>query len=319
MTGKKSGNEIVVIGELNVDLIANGLPSEPTLGQEIIAEDFNIVLGSASAIFASGAANLGRGVTFISRVGDDDFGKFCLESLNQKNVSTDFVEINKDSKTGVTMVLSMRQDRAMVTFPGAIAELSYKDISLETLEDHRHLHLTSYFLQTNLQPDFSRLMSEAKKRGLSVSFDPNSDPTQIWEEKIYETIKQADILFLNETEAKQLTQQEDVESALRRLGEYCPTAVIKLGKNGAIGIADGKIEKAAGFSVETVDTTGAGDTFAAGFVHAFLDEKDLGECLKIGNVCGALSTRKAGGAAAQPDAEELKTFLAEKEISVKSA
>ncbi len=265
----KSGNEIAVIGELNVDLIAYGLLSEPLAGHEILAQNFEMTLGSASAVFASGAARLGRGVTFLSRVGLDDFGRFCLEKLSENRVSTEFVEVSEKSKTGVTIVLSTLQDRAMVTYLGAIAELSFDDISLGALDNHRHLHLTSYFLQKNLQADFPRLMSEAKQRGLTVSFDPNSDPTQSWDRRIFETIERADILFLNETEAKQLTAKNDVESAIRELGNSCPTVVIKLGKNGAIGIRNGEVVLVEGFTVEAIDTTGAGDTFAAGFVTRF--------------------------------------------------
>lgn len=309
MSGSGSNNEILCIGELNVDLIANGLLSEPSPGYEILAKDFEITLGSASAIFASGTARLGRGVTFLSRVGEDDFGRFCIKKLSENGVSTEFVKIDETSKTGVTIVLSTPQDRAMVTFLGAIAELSLMDIPLDILDNHRHLHLTSYFLQTNLQPDFSNLMVEAKRRGLTISFDPNSDPTQSWEKGIFKVIENADVLFLNELEAKQLTGKKEIGAAVRHLGNYCPTAVVKLGKSGAIGINNGEIVEIKGFSVEAVDTTGAGDSFAAGFIHAFLDKKDLRECLKTGNACGALSTRQAGGTNAQPNIEELKNFL----------
>ena len=306
----KSGNEIAVIGELNVDLIAHGLESEPLPGREILARNFEMTLGGASANFACGAARLGRGVTFMSRVGRDDFGRFCLEKLSENGVSTKFVEVSEKSKTGITIVLSTAQDRAFVTYLGAIAELSLAEIALDALDHHRHLHLTSYFLQKNLQADFPRLMKEAKRRGLSVSFDPNSDPSQSWDRQIYEVIKCADILFLNQTEAAQLTGTNAVEAAIRELGNYCPTVVTKLGKNGAMGIRNDEIVSSKGFTVEAIDTTGAGDTFAAGFVHAFLDKKDLRQCLEIGNACGALSTRRAGGTNAQPNRKELNDFLA---------
>lgn len=309
MSSEKIGNKIAVVGELNVDLIAAGLPSEPKLGLEILAEEFEITLGSASAIFASGAAKLGNEVTFLSLVGGDDFGKFCLQKLNENGVSTSFVKRSESSKTGVTVVLSLLKDRAMITYLGAIAELSFADINIDNLNGCNHLHLTSYFLQKNLQADFPRLMKEAKQRGLSVSFDPNSDPTQSWDDKIYEVIENTDILFLNETEALNLTKQADVKMAVQQLGKHCPTVVVKLGEKGAIGRSDGKTVETKGFIVEAVDTTGAGDSFAAGFVHAFLDGRDFNECLRIGNACGALSTRKAGGTNAQPILPELEDFL----------
>ncbi len=306
-------NDIVVIGELNVDLIASGVEHAPEPGKEVIAEDFEVTLGGASAIFASGIARLGRGVTFISRVGADDFGAFCGAALAKRGISTNHIKISEGAKTGVTMVLSTWQDRALVTYLGAIAELGFADVPLDALENHRHLHLTSYFLQRNLKPDFARLMTEAKKRGLTVSFDPNSDPTQSWDEQIFDVIKQTDILFLNETEAKQLTSQIDLGAAIRRLGSYCPCVVIKLGSKGAAALYRGEFASVDGFEVKAVDTTGAGDSFAAGFVHVFLDGKDLRECLTFGNACGALSTTQAGGTNAQPNLRQLQDFLAKSE------
>lgn len=116
-------NEIVVIGELNVDLIASGVSAGPVLGTEVLADDFTVTLGSASAIFSCGIARLGHSVTFVSRIGNDDFGHLCLESLAQRGIATDRIEIDVQSKTGVTVVVSTAEDRAMITFLGAIAEL----------------------------------------------------------------------------------------------------------------------------------------------------------------------------------------------------
>lgn len=309
MQTERSTNEIAVVGELNVDLLASGLVCEPALGQEIIAGDFEITLGSASAIFACGAARLGRDVTFISCVGDDEFGEFCIAALTKRGISVDNVERRKDAKTGVTIVLSTPKERAMVTYLGAIAEFGFEDLPLDALDGHRHLHLTSYFLQTKLRPNFVRLMTEAKKKGLTISFDPNSDPTQEWRDEIYNVIRLADILFLNETEAKQLTSSDELQSAVIELGRFSPCPVIKLGPNGAVAYRDGKIISADGFAVATVDTTGAGDSFAAGFVHAFLDGRDVRDCLTMGNACGALSTTGVGGTNAQPDAKQADDLL----------
>src|SRR4051812_18940301 len=110
---------VVVIGELNVDMVATGLAGPPLMGAEMMAADFELVLGSASAIFACGVAKLGHNVTFISQVGRDDFGEFCLNALRAAGVPTDNVLIDGGVKTGVTISLSTRRDRALVTYPGA--------------------------------------------------------------------------------------------------------------------------------------------------------------------------------------------------------
>ena len=150
--------------------------SAPALGREVLAKEFQTVLGSASEIFACGAARLRHPVSFFSRVGDDEFGRFCLDSLRKAGVSTKHVHTVPASKTGVTTSLSTRSDRALVTVLIAISELRYKDLDMQALEGHSHLHMTSFFLQTALRPSFPRILRQARKLGLTTSFDPNSTP-----------------------------------------------------------------------------------------------------------------------------------------------
>jgi sugar/nucleoside kinase (ribokinase family) len=302
---------VVVIGELNVDAVATGLAQAPKLGLEIIATDFQLTLGSASAIFASGVAKLGHEVTFVSKVGDDDFGHFCLEALRANGIPTRHVLRDPTEKTGITLALSTRKDRALVTYLGAISTLRYEDVRKSLLKGRSHLHLTSYFLQEGLRPSFSRLFREARAAGLTTSFDPNSDPTSRWGEEIWGVLEQTDIFFLNRDEALHLTRARDTRGALKALGARVPCAVIKLGAKGAVAIKDGVVVSAPGFKVDALDTTGAGDTFAAGFVSSHLEGQSLEESLRRGNACGALSTLKAGGTANQPDREALEHFLRE--------
>lgn len=305
---------VVVIGELNVDAVATGLKQEPRLGLEIIATDFQMTLGSASAIFASGVARLGHEVTFISKVGRDDFGDFCLEALRANGIPTRHIRRDASEKTGITLALSTRQDRALVTYLGAISSLRYEDVRISLLKGRSHLHLTSYFLQEGLRPSFARLFREARAAGLTTSFDPNSDPTSRWGEDIWEVLAHTDIFFLNRDEALQLTRARGWRGALVALGARVPCAVIKLGAKGAVAMKDGVVASAPGFRVDALDTTGAGDTFAAGFVSAHLEGLSLEECLRRGNACGALSTLKAGGTANQPDREALECFLREHSV-----
>jgi sugar/nucleoside kinase (ribokinase family) len=300
---------VAVIGELNVDVIATGLTEPPRFGAEILASDFQLALGSASAIFACGMAKLGHPVTFIGQVGADGFGEYCLRALKEAGISTRNVLLNDNLKTGVTISLSTLNDRALVTYLGAISSLKYEQISMSSLEGLGHLHMTSFFLQAGLRPDFKKIFGEVKRMGLTTSFDPNSDPSSEWGNDIWDVFTQTDVLFLNETEAQQLTRAQTTQEALKVLGECVPCAVVKLGPSGAMAIEGGEMNSAPGFRVKPVDTTGAGDSFAAGFISAYLQSRPTVECLRAGNACGALSTLKAGGTAGQPDSETLKTFL----------
>jgi sugar/nucleoside kinase (ribokinase family) len=279
------------------------------MGSEVLAKDFEITLGSASAIFASGMAKLGHPVTFISKVGADDFGDFCLGELRAAGVSTTHVSRAGSDRTGVTIALSAGRDRALVTYRGAIASLRYQQLEMSLLKRHQHLHMTSYFLQTKLRPAFPEIFRQARSLGLTTSFDPNSDPAGTWSMKIREVLAHTDVLFVNEREALQLSRARGVRSALRTLGQFVSCAVIKRGPRGSIAIKDDAVTSAPGFKVKAFDTTGAGDSFAAGFISAYLGGSSLAECLRAGNACGALSVLKAGGTAGQPDAIKLRDFL----------
>lgn len=300
---------VAVIGELNVDLVASGLTSAPVLGGEVLAEDLQTVLGSASAIFACGAARLGHPVSFFSKVGDDEYGRFCLESLRTAGVSTEHVRTVPRAKTGVTISLSTRSDRALVTVLGAISELRFANLDMKALRGHSHLHMTSFFLQPALRPSFPRILRHARKLGLTTSFDPNSDPLSSWGPDVWSVVDETTILFINREEALQLTRKTNVRVALKQLAERAPCVVVKLGRRGAIAAADNQVVSVPAFEVSPVDTTGAGDSFAAGFVHAFLSGQDLYGCLAEGNACGALSTLQVGGTSGQPDLVRLSRFL----------
>ncbi len=227
----------------------------------------------------------------------------------QAGISTERVRQDANLKTGVTISLSTPDDRALVTFLGAISELGIEHVPVADLEGHNHVHVTSYFLQHNLRPFFPAILRKAKGYGLTTSFDPNSDPTSEWQESIWEVISQTDILFLNEPESKRLTRRADVGDALTHLSEVLPCAVIKLGPKGAMATRNGETIFVEGFKLDAVDTTGAGDSFAAGFLQGFLEGQDLRACLVFGNACGALSTLKAGGTTNQPTREQLADFL----------
>ena len=299
---------ILVIGELNVDIVVTGLKSIPKLGDEIMASDCELTLGSASAIFATGMSKLGHAVTFVSQVGRDAFGDFCLKALERARVATDNV-VWIDEKTGVTIALSTARDRALLTYPGAISTLTGDRIDRSLLAGHQHLHLTSYYLQQGLQPSFAHLLCEAKAEGLTTSFDPNSDPADEWSAGIDRVIPHTETLFVNEREASKLTGKAAAESALKVLAELVPCAVIKLGPRGAIAMKDSQLFTHSGFRIEAVDTTGAGDSFDAGFVSAYVRKAPVAECLRIGNACGALSALKPGGTTGQPRLRELDDFL----------
>lgn len=301
--------KILVIGELNVDIVATGLHSVPEMGAEILAEKCELTLGSASAIFAAGMARLGHHVTFFSHVGQDYLGDFCMRTLKQLGVTTRHVTRKAKEKTGVTIALSGKHDRALVSYAGAVATFKADSINEAVMSRHDHVHLTSYYLQAGLRPSFARLFRQAKASGLTTSFDPNSDPGDKWDRNIDSVLKYTDVLFVNEREAMKLTRWNTLNGALKTLGAKVNCAVVKRGARGATAIQNEELFNHAGFRIRAIDTTGAGDSFDAGFLSAYLRKAPLTECLRIGNACGALSAMSVGGTAGQPTQQELQEFI----------
>lgn len=290
-------------------MILHGCGALPTPGKEVLAGDFAMVLGSASAICAMGLARLGNTVSFLSRIGTDLWGSFCLEILEKGGVDVSKVIRDPALKTGITVSLSSSKDRALVTFLGAIAELSEQDILDETLKEFDHVHVSSYYLQERLRPGCRQLFARAGRLGLTTSLDPGYDPSEIWEQDLVQTLEETDLFFPNDVEALAITRSQSPEQSLQVLANGRTLTVVKRGAQGCLTMHDGQLLRQLAFSVKPVDTTGAGDSFNAGFLHGWLRGLSLSDSLRMGAACGALSTLKAGGTGGQPDQQELEAFL----------
>ncbi|NLE45764.1 MAG: carbohydrate kinase family protein [Chloroflexi bacterium] len=302
---------VLVIGELNVDMIVSGLASLPVLGHEILAEDCVTVLGSSSAICAAGMARLGVQVGFVGKVGADDRGRFVRGALDRLGVRTQHLITDPRHSTGITISLSLPVDRAMVTILGCIQELRVEDVDIRVLGEYRHLHVGSYYLQRGLQSGLTQLIDVAHEAGMTVSLDTGCDPLGRWHDgRILDVIRLVDIFMPNEMEACAIAQVDSVDAALDRLSDLGPLVVVKLGAEGAITRWDGDVLHSPAFPVEVVDTTGAGDSFDAGFIYSYVvRDLPISAALQYANGCGALSTQGYGGTAAQPQLRELEAFL----------
>ncbi|NYH92024.1 carbohydrate kinase family protein [Actinopolymorpha rutila] len=306
--------EVLVVGELNVDVIVSGADAVPTFGQhEQIVDECRVTLGSSSAIFACGVRRLGHPTTMVGVVGADMFGEVVRDALGERDVDTSAVVVDPGTPTGVTVILNTGTDRALLTAPGSIGTTRRAHVPAPLPDTARHLHVGSVFLQRDLRPDLPALFDDARAAGLSTSFDPNWDPAQRWTD-LLPLLAHVDVVFVNEAEAEGLTGGLPAFRAAYALSERMRpggTVVVKRGEHGALAVRDGGDTSVPAYEVDVVDTTGAGDSFDAGFVHGMLSGAELGECLALGAGCGSLSTRAAGGTDAQPDAGELAELLGE--------
>lgn len=301
---------VLVVGEINVDLVLKGLHAEPVPGQEVLADDFLMTPGSSSMICAMGLARLGNAVAFHGKLGDDAWGRYCRDALSGAGIDVASLCPDASLRTGVTVSLSTPRDRALVTFPGAIAALRADEVSDELLRGATHLHVSSFYLQKALRPGIRALFARARAIGLTTSLDPGFDPDRDWGDDLRGVLTEVDLFLPNEEELRALTGSDDVREALASLDNGRTRIVVKRGRQGCAALQDGVWLDAPAFAVDAVDSTGAGDSFDAGFLHAWLRGLPLRECMRWGSACGSLSTRGIGGTTRQATAAEAEALLA---------
>lgn len=305
--------DALVVGELNVDLILNSIDSFPEIGKEKLAKSMNLTLGSSSAILASNLSSLGAKVSFAGKIGYDQFGILVNDSLANKGVNTDYLIRSKEWNTGATIVLNFNEDRAMVTYPGAMEHLTINDIPDKAFHLSKHLHFSSYFLQPGMQSDIVNLFKKAKDLGLTTSLDIQWDPNEKWEFDYQKVLPFVDVFLPNEQELLFLTKENSIDNAVKKIRSIANHIAVKMGSKGSLLVTNGKtVFKESYLNKNVVDAIGAGDSFNAGFIFRFVNGFSLEECQEFGNLMGAINTTAAGGTTAFTNYNEIIKIAKEK-------
>lgn len=319
----------ICLGELLIDFVStvNGVVLKDAPG-------FEKAPGGAPANVAVGLAKLGIETYFIGKVGKDAFGEFLRETLARNGVNTRFLTATERAKTTLAFVsLTKEGERDFVFYrdPGADMLLDRSDIVEECFQGSGVFHFGS--ITMTHEPSCSatlKALDLAQKYGYLISFDPNLRP-QLWKDleearfRMRQGVERAHVLKVNEEEAKFIAASEDLEKALEFLKERysIPLVAVTLGKRGCLVLSGRQRIGVPGFSVATVDTTGAGDGFVAGLLSSlYMFWKDLRDGQEIpkdalyhaarrANAVGALTTVKKGAIPALPTQEEVEVFLEE--------
>lgn len=309
--------DLFVVGELNVDLILDQIQGLPELEKEKIASGMTLTLGSSSAILAANAASLGLKVAFVGRVGHDTFGSLCVDSLSMRGVDTTHIITTDGVQTGLTCIFTSGRKRGMLTYPGAMERLTISDITDEMLLESRHLHLSSYYLQSGLRADVARLFQRAKDLHLTTSFDTNWDPDDKWDTDIYDVLPFVDVFLPNDDEAMRISRKSTLDEALEFLSSMCGVVVATCGSKGIRARQSSKQFEIDGLSLNTVDAVGAGDTFNSGFLSKYIHGAPLEDCLRLGILSSAFSTQYAGGTAAFDHLDAFQAFIKQHDLTMR--
>src|ERR1700760_539844 len=264
--------DISIAGEINLDLILYGLPEVMPVERELLGTDFQVTLGSSSAILAHNLAVLGAHVGFVTLVGEDPLGKIALDRLGESGTDLSRVRVSKEgTATGVTLVLPHGNPRHILTYPGTMADLRLADLDIDYLKSAKHFHLSSLFLLHALQPDLPSLFKELKEAGLTISLDTHDDPSGQWSGVFPDVLRYVELLLPNEGEACRMTGKDTLDEALAELALRVPCVAVKCGSRGSVVRVAGETFTVEGVPVKPVDTIGAGDSFNAGFLLGWLN------------------------------------------------
>lgn len=285
-----------VVGNLNIDLILREATGLPIWGQEIEAASHVAASSGQAGYLAMALGCLETDVDLVGRLGNDHNGHQILADLRRCHVSTDHVEISADMPTGITVAI-VRDDgeRAFVSDFGATREIDGALLArhLERLRGTQIVCLVALFnLRSLALEDATRFLGDLRRSGVTTVLDTGWDPDG-WRPETVAATKEllAEVdLFLPNLDECQALLGAGVSGAYAaaRLQEFGPrTVVVKCGAAGSHGRHDDTVANVAAFPVEVFDAVGAGDTFDAGFIHAWSDAHDLEAAMRHGTAAAA--------------------------------
>jgi|SRR5579884_969789 len=295
--------DVVVVGDFFMDIVMTDFYRLPQLGEEAFARKLRQEIGGGAAITACGLARLGLKVAVLGVVGRED-GMWIVKRLIAAGVNATALEHHPTEPSGVTVSVSTAEDRAFFTYYGAnerLPELLREPAARALMAEARHAHFAC-----GPDADETALFDELHERGCTISLDVGWHEVWLDDRSNDGLLRRCDVFFPNEREAERLTGESDSNLMLGAMADRGIRGVgLKLGARGGKLLWKERVYATPPYPVAPVDTTGAGDSFDAGFIYAWLRGDPPEECLQAAAVCGALSTRAMGGLEGFPTAQEL--------------
>ncbi len=282
--------EVVTVGHVLTDIrIMTDEFATPDRESHVIEMSYGP--GGSAANSAVAARFLGKHSAVMAKVGMDNFGRMALEEIMRYGVDITGVRIKVGGRTGFTLIIiNSRGEIEMYGYKGVSEEFFPEDVDLRLLKGAKHVHVASLRLDTTRW-----ILREAKNSGISTTFDPGRRLARLGIEKFKPLLPYVDYLLVNFEEFRMLTGTSDIEEGISILQKAGASGVIvKRGAKGVIFVKGNKKIELPAFEIEVVDTTGAGDAFAAGFFVALLDGYSEEDAIKFGNAVAALKVTKLG-------------------------
>jgi ribokinase len=296
---------VLSIGNLNLDIYikTDGIPRPD---ESIDAYETYMGGGGSAANFSVAIARLGLGSRFLGSVGNDQFGEMLIREMESEGVDTRFIKRVSHERTGtVIVIVGLDGSKRMIRYTGANLGLTSDDVTKDVIDGVSHVHIA--LGRTEIIEVAKRI---AKSMSLMVSVDGGTPLARKGLDIVKDVVDGVDIWFMNSFEARELGHSENFVRAAENIVSRVRVKelVVTLGARGALLFRDGEVKYSDAFRVSPVDTTGAGDTFAAAYVTATILDLDPIDKLVFANAAASLKVTRRG-ARSSPKIGEVIDFL----------
>jgi len=302
-TSNDSGQpRLVVIGDYNIDVIVGEVENLPKIGYDSASSDYSIEPGGSAAIVALGLSKIGWETTLFANIGNDLFGRYLLETASESSLHLVNGAAAGSGSTGLSVAFSQDGDRGFISVPNPESQWDCLDALLDDVPTHIHVSYHPYL--PGLTEKLEQIIQPLRRAGATVSLDPvGPGPSPKSPMDVLERLGPVDFLMINFQEAKDF--QLSYPFPVGHFKTIAQTNIIKRGERGVSCYQPDFEVEVPVRKVNAIETTGAGDNFAVGFITSWLKTNDLKKALLAGNLFGSESTLYRGGIRVQDDYAEL--------------
>lgn len=313
--------DVVCLGILIADIFASPIPRLPEAGELALVDRYLMSAGGCAVNTAACLRRLGRKVGVVGKTGQDLLGDFVLNDLARLGIDVSGVRRSSTHPTSNTYIVNVKgQDRRYLHCIGANSDFSLNDVDLSTLCGARALYVGGYMVMPGWRPDdLAQLFREAKRQGLMTVLDiviGAGNPASL--ASVGPVLPYTDLFLPNDDEAQVLTGCDEPSSqaeVLSRLNPDC-TIAITLGRGGVLVRSKDRVFRAGAYAVDSIDESGAGDAFAAGFITGMIEHWSLEETIPFASAVGACCTRALGCTEGVLCFQESVAFRAANELKI---
>ncbi len=311
--------DVLCAGIIVADLVCRPVPQLPPPGGLVLTSGMELTIGGCAANVATDFAKLGRRVAIAGSVGDDLFGRHVEDSLRTVGIDCRFLTVSSQYETACTMVLNViGEDRRFVHVLGANTEFTGRELSEDAIASAAVLSVGGFGLVDALSPDnVKQMFSLARRHGVQTVLDVVLAEPRDYLSWLKPVLPLTDFFLPNTDEAKLLTGFSDpLQQAEAFHAAGANVAVVTCGSEGAVLVTDNLRLQSNAAQTKTVDATGSGDAFLAGFLHARLNGGDWSDCLQHGAALGASCVQNPGATTGIPTADKLAQLVRDAPVDV---